>query len=124
MRTIVRIVAAFVAIFFVAVGIWAMVDPQSFYEQIATYPPYNKHLFHDAGAFQIGIGTALGTALFRSRDGLRVGLYGASAGTVLHAVSHIMDRDLGGRSSDPILLSLLALATLLVTAAHMAQRQR
>ena len=124
MRTIVRIVSAVVAIFFIALGIWAMVDPQSFYEQLATYPPYNKHLFHDAGAFQIGIGTALATGLFRSRDGLRVGLYGASAGTVLHAVSHIIDRDLGGRSSDPVLLSLLALATLLVTAAHMAQRQR
>lgn len=124
MRLIVRLVAAAVAVFFVAIGIWAMVDPQSFYEQLATYPPYNKHLFHDAGAFQIGIGTALATALFRSRDGLRVALYGASAGTVLHAVSHFIDRDLGGRSSDPWLLSALALATLLATAAHMAQRQR
>jgi uncharacterized membrane protein len=124
LRTIVRVVTAVVAIFFIAIGIWAMVDPQSFYEQLATYPPYNEHLFHDAGAFQIGIGTALATALFRSRDGMRVALYGASAGTVLHAVSHIIDRDLGGRPSDPLLLSLLALVTLLATAAYMAQRQR
>ena len=124
MRTIVRLVAAVVAIFFVAIGIWAMVDPQSFYEQLATYPPYNKHLFHDVGAFQIAIGTTLGVALFRSRDALRVALYGASTGTVLHAVSHILDRDLGGRSSDPWLLSALALVMLLVTAAHTAQRQR
>ena len=124
MRTVIRVVTALVAVFFIGIGIWAMVDPQSFYDQLATYPPYNRHLFHDAGAFQIGIGTALATALFRSRDGMRVALYGASAGTVLHAFSHIIDRDLGGRASDPWLLSALALATLLVTAAHMAQRQR
>ncbi|MDA0633351.1 hypothetical protein OUY22_07950 [Nonomuraea sp. MCN248] len=31
-------------------------------------------------------------------------------GTVVHAISHILDRDLGGNPSDPYTLSALALA--------------
>ena len=112
-----------VAVFFIGLGIWALLGPQSFYDQLATYPPYNKHLFHDVGAFQAGIGSTLLLALFR-RDALQVALMGTSVGAVLHAISHIIDRDLGGKSTDPFLLSALALVIVLATAAHMSQRQR
>jgi hypothetical protein len=122
-RTGIRVVAALVAVFFVALGIWALLSPLTFYEQLATYPPYNKHLFHDVGAFQVGIGATLLFALFR-KDALQVALLGTSVGTVLHAISHIVDRDLGGKSTDPFLLSALALVVLLATAAYMSQRQR
>ena len=122
-RTVVRIVVFGLAVFFIGLGIWALLSPMSFYEQLATYPPYNKHLFHDVGAFQVGIGSTLLFALFR-RDALQVALLGTSVGAVLHAISHVVDRDLGGKSSDPILLSALALVVVLATAAHMSQRQR
>jgi hypothetical protein len=122
-RTGIRVVVALVAVFFVALGVWALLSPLTFYEQLATYPPYNKHLFHDVGAFQVGIGATLLFALFR-RDALQVALLGTSVGTVLHAISHIVDRDLGGESTDPFLLSALALVVLLTTAAYMSQRQR
>jgi hypothetical protein len=122
-RTIVRVVVFVVAVFFIGVGVWALLSPQSFYEQLATYPPYNKHLFHDVGAFQAGIGSTLLFALFR-RDALQVALMGTSVGAILHAISHFVDRDLGGKSTDPYLLSALALVIVLATAAHMSQRQR
>jgi len=123
MRVVVRVIVAFVALFMIGFGIWALVDPHSFYVQIATYPPENTHLLHDVGAFQVGIGATLLFALFR-RDALGVALAGASVGTVLHAVAHIMDRDLGGKSTDPLALSLIALATLVALAIHASQRQR
>jgi hypothetical protein len=122
-RTVIRVVVFVVAIFFIGLGIWALFSPQSFFDQLAHYPPYNKHLFHDVGAFQAGIGSTLLFALFR-RDALGVALAGTSVGAVLHAISHIVDRDLGGKSTDPFLLSALALVIVLATAAHMSQRQR
>jgi hypothetical protein len=39
-------------------GLWAFLDPPSF-SGFVDFAPYNEHLIHDAGAFQIGIGAAL-----------------------------------------------------------------
>ena len=108
MRSLPRLIAGAVGLLTIALGVWALADPQSFYEQIATYPPYNQHLFHDAGAFQVGIGASLLLAVF-VRDALLLGLAAGGVGTVLHAVSHVIDRHLGGRTTDPWALGLLAL---------------
>lgn len=121
---IARLVAVAVGALTIGLGVWALADPLSFYEQLATYPPYNRHLFHDVGAFQTGIGGTLVLAAF-ARDPLFLGLVGASIGTVLHAISHVMDRDLGGRTSDPWLLGLLGLvvvAAALLRANELARR--
>jgi hypothetical protein len=122
-RVIARIIAAFAGVLILALGIWAFVSPQTFFDQLANYPPYNKHLFHDVGAFQIGIGATLLFALLR-RDALGVVLLGTSVGTGMHAISHIIDRDLGGRTSDPILLSLFSLLVIFAAVLHYSQRQR
>ncbi len=122
LRTVVRVITAGVGVLVAGLGIWAFVDPLSFYEQIANFPPYNQHLFHDVGAFQIGIGATLLYALFR-RDALQVALVGASIGSVMHAISHVMDRDLGGKTTDPILLSALALLIVVAAAIHLSQRR-
>lgn len=89
-------------------GAWALVDPQSFYERLATYPPYNEHLLHDIGAFQTGIGAAL-LLTFMWTDAPLVALGGASVGAVLHFVSHVIDRGDGGRTTDPAAIGVLAL---------------
>ncbi len=115
-----RLVAIAVGVFIAALGVWALVDPLSFYEQLATFPPYNRHLFHDVGAFQIGIGATLLLVAF-ARDPLLLALTGTAIGSVLHAVSHVMDRDLGGRTTDPWSLGLLGLVVL--AAALMRARQ-
>lgn len=72
------------AVFTVVTGAWALLAPRSFYETVGTYPPYNRHLFHDAGAFQLGIAAALVAAL-AGRTALAVGLWGGAVGASLHA---------------------------------------
>jgi hypothetical protein len=124
MRILPRVIAFVVALFMLVFGIWALVDWQSFQHQIATFPPDNPHLIHDIGAFQAGIGATLLFALFRGRDALGVVLMGTSVGTVLHAVAHFIDQDRGGRSTDPVAITLIAVATLVATAIHVSQRQR
>ncbi|MFN2589238.1 MAG: hypothetical protein ABR518_00490 [Actinomycetota bacterium] len=99
--------AAVAAVFFLFTGAWAFLAPRSFFDVVATYPPYNQHLFHDSGAFQLGVAAAL-LAGSAGRNALAVGLWGGAVGTTLHAVSHWIDADLGGRESDPYLLTLLA----------------
>jgi hypothetical protein len=102
------------ALGFLAPGLWAFLAPASFYRWVALFPPYNRHFLHDAGVFQIGLGIALLLAL-RWRDALFVALLGAGLGGALHAISHLLDRDLGGRPVDAPGLGLLA--ALLIAAA-------
>lgn len=102
-------------------GIWALLDPRAFYQGVATWPPFNRHFIHDIGAFQIGLGVTLLLALMKG-DALFVALAGAGAGQTVHAFAHWIDRDLGGKPSDP--LSITALAVLLVAGAVLHQRGR
>ena len=51
-----RYVAVAAGLFLVVFGAWAFFGPKSFFDQIATFQPYNEHLIHDIGAFQIGLG--------------------------------------------------------------------
>lgn len=103
-----RLVAVAVGLFFVALGLWAFFDPRSFYDQLATFPPYNRHFLHDVGAFQIGIGATLLLAA-GWRDALGVALGGAAIGGAIHTAAHVIDSDRGGKDTDPYLLGLLAL---------------
>jgi hypothetical protein len=120
-RRLPQLIAAALGAFILVLGVWALVDPLSFYTQLATFPPYNRHLFHDVGAFQVGIGGTLLLALMTS-DALLLALSGAAIGALLHAVSHVIDRNLGGRTTDPWGLGLLALV--LVGGAVLRARQR
>jgi NAD(P)H-binding len=51
------------ALLFTLGGVWALFAPHLFFAVIATYPPYNRHLFHDVGAFQLGIAAALAAGI-------------------------------------------------------------
>lgn len=93
----------------VATGLWALLAPRAFYDATATFPPYNQHLLHDIGAFLVGLGTALLVGL-RLTSGLSVALVANAVGAVLHALSHIVDRDLGGRAQDPVIFTVAAVA--------------
>jgi hypothetical protein len=100
------------ALAFLVPGIWAFFWPASFYDNIATFPPFNRHLFHDLGAFQLGVGAALLAALIWT-DALFVALLGGAVGMVMHAISHFLDHGLGGRDSDAWVLSLVAAVVLI-----------
>lgn len=108
----------------VALGLWAMVDPQSFFERVALFEPYNQHFLQDLGALQIGLGAVLLLAgLLPSLDALTVALVGVGIGGALHAVSHVIGIDLGGRPAVDIPI-FGGLALVLLVAGAMRWRWR
>ena len=96
-------------LFMLALGIWAFFAPASFADFVAF--PYNRHLLHDVGAFQIGLGAAVLLALLWA-DCVMVVLAGYVVGTGFHLVSHIIDRHIGGHGYDPLVLGLLVVVGL------------
>ena len=106
-----RVAAALAGLTLIALGLWAFLDPRSFFEQLATWPPYNQHFLHDLGALQVGLGAVLVLAVI-SRDVLVVALGGVGIGSAMHALAHVIDRGEGGRDSDPFVFGILALILL------------
>lgn len=118
----IRTVTLLGAASFVGFGLWAFLAPQSFFEQLAMFEPYNVHFLHDIGAFQVGLGAVLALAAFPERfDGLAAALLGVGAGGLLHALGHVIDSDLGGSPSTDI-PSLGILAVVLLVAGIARQR--
>jgi hypothetical protein len=106
-----RIISACVAVLGVVsigAGLWAMLAPHTFYDEVATFPPYNRHFIHDIGAFQIGLGSCLIAALAFT-DALLVVLIGNALGAIAHFAGHVADRSIGGQSSDPYTFAVLAI---------------
>ena len=97
-------------------GLWAFLDPPSFAGFI-DFAPYNRHLLHDAGAFQVGLGAAVLAALVWS-DALTVALTGFAVASGLHTLSHAVDRSLGGHDRDVPSLGLLTVVALLALYLH------
>jgi hypothetical protein len=95
------------ALISIAAGLWAMIAPHSFYLNAAPFPPYNAHLFHDIGAFQIGLGACLAASLV-FKDALVVVLVGNACAGVAHFVAHVLDRSQGGHATDPFTFGILA----------------
>ncbi len=62
-----RGLALAVGIFYLLTGGWAFLFPTGFYSIVANLTPYNLHLLHDIGAFQVGLGTALLAAAVAGR---------------------------------------------------------
>jgi predicted anti-sigma-YlaC factor YlaD len=102
-----------------ALGGWAFLAPHSF-SGLIDFAPYNEHLIHDAGAFQLGIGVAVLAALWWP-DGLVVALTGFAVASGLHTLSHAIDRHLGGHASDVPSLGLL---TLVLVAVYLRLQER
>ena len=113
--TWIRAVALIGAAFLVGFGLWAFLAPASFFDQLATFEPYNVHFLHDIGAFQVGLGAVLALAAFPDRiDGLAAALLGAGAGSLLHTIGHVIDSDLGGTPGTDIPTFGVLAAVLLV----------
>ena len=108
------IATAIGAVAFLPFGIWAMLAPRSFFDQLATFEPYNQHFIQDIGAFQIGLGAALALVAFRPRaEGATVALLGGGIGAAAHAVSHVIGHDLGGKpASDIPMFTVMAVVLL------------
>jgi hypothetical protein len=103
-----------------AAGGWAGLAPRSFARFVAF--PYHQHFLHDLGAFQVGIGATLLLAL-AWRDAATVALAGFLVANSLHAVSHAIDRDVGGRASDPYTIGILSLLVAAALVVRVRQRR-
>lgn len=106
-----RVLVGLATVVLVVSGLWAMVALESFYASVALYPPYNRHFIHDIGAFMLGLGATLAFALALG-DALLVALVGNATGAVAHFVSHAVDRELGGQSTDPLTFGMFAVLLL------------
>ena len=115
-----RVAAWLGVVFWVGSGAWAFASPASFYDALATYPPFNAHFLRDAGAFMLGLGGGLVLGLWW-RDALAAVLGGSAVGGVFHVAAHIIDREQGGSLSDT--LGLAALAVVFVAGALTQRRQ-
>lgn len=113
---LITILAALGAAFFLVFGLWPFFDARSFFDQVATFEPFNAHFLHDIGAFQVGIGVTLAAALWRRSDAIFAALAGAGAGSALHAIAHIRDNDLGGKVTDAFVFGLTAILFLAAAA--------
>jgi hypothetical protein len=90
-----RVLAAIIGLFYSVTGLWSFLFPAGFYSTVATFTPYNLHLLHDIGAFQVGMGVVLLAAAAIGR-GLVPALFGVLIGSLLHLVAHLLDIRLGG----------------------------
>jgi hypothetical protein len=117
------VVAAFGA-FTLVLGVWALIAPVSFFDNIGHFEPYNRHFLHDVGAFQIGLGAAALFALAWRDDALLAVLGGAAAGATAHEIAHIADHGIGGRDSDPYTLGLIAAVLVATFAWRLSARYR
>jgi uncharacterized membrane protein len=113
-----RAVALLVGAFYLATGLWSFLAPTGFYAAVASFTPYNVHLLHDLGAFQVGLGLALvlPAALGRALMTSLVAVLGAS---LLHLVAHLEDLRLGSHPASD--LPLLALVCVLLLGATVAE---
>jgi hypothetical protein len=115
-----RVAAVAGGLSFLVLGLWAMVDPESFFEQVADFEPYNQHFLQDIGAFQIGLGAILLlAALLGGADALLAGLLGAAIGSAAHLVSHAVGHDLGGTPETDI--PFFAIVTVVLLAGAMVR---
>jgi hypothetical protein len=121
-RSFARIVAVAAGIGFGASGLWALVAPESFFDALAPFDPYNQHFVQDIGSFLIGLGSVLLLASVPARaDALAVALLGVGIGSLAHTVSHVIGIDLGGRPAIDIPL-LGALTVVLLVAGWIRKR--
>jgi hypothetical protein len=114
-RAFVTIAAIVVGGFMLIFGVWSLLFPRSF-DAFIDFPPYNEHLLHDVGAFQIGIGVSVLLSLVWS-DSIGVALVGFIVAGAIHSINHALDRHLGGHPLDQWELAglvLVALAALIV----------
>jgi hypothetical protein len=104
---------------FLLFGLWAFLGPQSFFDAVATFEPYNAHLVRDIGAFQIGLGAVL-VLVAALHDAHAGALLGVGVGAAFHAVAHVIDRDLGGSPGTDIpTFAIVAVALLLAGIAQL-----
>jgi uncharacterized membrane protein len=115
-----RALAAIIGVFYAFTGMWSFFFPAGFYSSVANFTPYNIHLLHDVGAFQVGLGYVLLAAAMMGR-GLVPALIGVLAASLLHLAAHVLDIRLGGHPTTD-LPALTAICVVLAVALYLELR--
>jgi hypothetical protein len=116
--------AALVAggIFYLITGIALLAAPQWFFDNVGTYPPFNRHYAGDLGSFLLPLGIAL---VWAARNPVQHrGLIAfAAAGSGIHAANHLYD-DLMLQSPELDITTplILLVFTLVLVGAYVAAR--
>jgi hypothetical protein len=78
------------AIYELALGLWMVVSPRSFFDQVASFGFYPPHFIRDVSTWQVALGATLAVAA--SRPSWRAPLLAfATLQTGLHAINHWVD---------------------------------
>ncbi len=117
-QTFVRVVLVAGGIFYTLTGVALFFAPQWFYDHIGTYPPFNHHYEGDLGAILMPMGIAM---VIAARDPARHRLlFGVIvAGSIIHAVNHLLDELVRSPSTSQLLtgsIPLTIFAAILVAA--------
>jgi hypothetical protein len=116
-----RIIGIVGAIGFLVTGVGAMAAPESFFDSVATFEPYNQHFVQDIGSFNLGLGMVLVLALRPRADALFAALAGAAIGSGAHVLSHVIGWDLGG--TPELDVPLFAVLTILLAVAALVRHR-
>ncbi len=93
-----------------ALAVWMIVSPGSFYDEIAGYGARNDHYIRDVAAFYLAVGAGLMVAA--TRPSWRLPVLAISAVWYLaHAVNHLFDID----AADPDWVGPVDFAAILLT---------
>ena len=120
-----RVTILALGLFHAAVGLWQLIAPASFFDQIGRYGVENTHYVGDIGAFVLAYGIAL--LLAAGRPSWRVPLLAVGALWYgFHALNHLFDIDEArsdARGAADTVLQVLG-AALLAWLAMVAERLR
>jgi hypothetical protein len=89
-----RLLCFLVGALYFLTGVAMLLAPMWFFDNIATFPPFNRHFLGDLGSFSIAIGTGLLLAVWDARylrGAVAVGLVASG----LHLLNHGFDAVVG-----------------------------
>ncbi|UXA04793.1 PPOX class F420-dependent oxidoreductase [Mycobacterium sp. SMC-2] len=100
------------------IGIWCLIDPNSFADAVGF--DAHRHFLHDVGAFQLGLGVTLLLALIWA-DALATALAGSVVANTVHTVNHVVDLEVGGSAAQAWVLGVASVALALAFVVRLRQ---
>lgn len=111
----IRAMVLTMGIFHTLTALAMLFAPEWFFQNIGTYPPYNRHYTGDLGTYQLALGVALLWAV-RTPEKHYLLIGAAALGNVLHTLNHAYDDLLVNSFPSGQTILLLIFAALLVVA--------
>ncbi len=117
LRLVTRIALGYLALVSVQIGVWALLAPQSFYDDfpgfgrawVSVDGPYNEHLVRDVGALNLALAAVLAVAAIRlTRSMVTLAATASLLWGVPHFVYHAIETD--GYATSDLVASLAGLA--------------